>query len=68
MSNRTSDAVTIQVTPAKGRRVRDLSGAVVPAKGKTYPAGSYWRRREADGDVTITPVPNKSARQEANEK
>lgn len=52
----------VRVTPAEGRIVRDLAGAVLPAEGVVLEralltrsnALTYWARRERDGDVTIT--------------
>lgn len=47
----------ITVVPAKGRAVPDPeTGELLAAEGRDVPDDTYWRRRLADGDVTI-PTP-----------
>lgn len=44
----------ITVLPAKGRAVPDPeAGDLLPAEGREVPDNAWWRRRLADGDVTI---------------
>lgn len=53
----------ITVVPADGRAVPDPeAGDLLPAAGREVPDNAWWRRRLADGDVTIKAV--KSAKQE----
>jgi hypothetical protein len=40
--------------PAKGLRVRKEDGTFLPEGGDTVTHSSYWARREADGDVTLS--------------
>lgn len=46
----------IVVKPKGHARVRLLDGALLAAAGATVPDQPYWRRREADGDVSIEPA------------
>jgi len=42
------------VVPKEGTIVRDpVSKNIVPAEGKKVKLDKYWRRRIADGDVSI---------------
>ncbi len=52
----------IFVTPVAGRVVNKLATMeVLPPAGDTVEDASYWRRRERDGDVTISiPQPPKA--------
>ncbi|WP_339521825.1 DUF2635 domain-containing protein [Pseudomonas sp. EL_65y_Pfl2_R96] len=44
----------ITVVPADGRAVPDPeAGDLLPAEGREVPDTAWWRRRLADGDVTI---------------
>ena len=43
----------ITVVPAAGRAVPDPeAGDLLPAAGREVPDNAWWRRRQADGDVT----------------
>lgn len=47
----------IRVTPKAGARVRDPfiePPSVVPAEGKLVEDDPYWRRRERDGDLSVS--------------
>lgn len=44
----------INVVPASGRSVPDPeAGDLLPAEGREVPDNAWWRRRQADGDVTL---------------
>jgi hypothetical protein len=46
----------MKVKPAEGARVRDpYTLEVLPARGRRVPDTSYWRRRLRDGDVRVVP-------------
>lgn len=46
----------IYVTPREGLLVPDLVNRDnLPAEGREVDASIYWKRRENDGDVTVTP-------------
>ncbi|MBY8959320.1 DUF2635 domain-containing protein [Pseudomonas sp. MIS38] len=51
MSNR------ITVLPAAGRAVPDLeAGDLLPKEGREVLDSAWWRRRLADGDITLKTV------------
>jgi len=44
----------ITVVPASGRSVPDPeAGDLLPVDGREVPDNAGWRRRQADGDVTL---------------
>jgi hypothetical protein len=44
----------ITVVPAVGRAVPDPeAGDLLPLEGREVPDNAWWRRRQADGDVTL---------------
>ncbi|KGU84829.1 DUF2635 domain-containing protein [Pseudomonas mediterranea] len=44
----------ITVVPASGRSVPDPEASdLLPAEGREVPDNAWWRRRLADGDVTL---------------
>ncbi|AOE63790.1 DUF2635 domain-containing protein [Pseudomonas corrugata] len=44
----------ITVVPASGRSVPDPEAAdLLPSEGREVPDNAWWRRRLADGDVTL---------------
>ncbi|MGX4726156.1 DUF2635 domain-containing protein [Pseudomonas corrugata] len=44
----------ITVVPASGRSVPDPEvGDLLPPEGREVPNNAWWRRRQADGDVTL---------------
>jgi hypothetical protein len=44
----------ITVVPASGRSVPEPeAGDLLPAEGREVPDNAWWRRRQADGDVTL---------------
>lgn len=43
--------------PAKGLKVRKEDSTFLPEEGDTVIHSSYWARREADGDVTLSELP-----------
>ena len=44
----------ITVRPAAGRAVPDPdAGDLLPGAGREVPDNAYWRRRLADGDITV---------------
>lgn len=52
----------ITVVPATGRAVPDPeAGDLLPGAGREVPDNAYWRRRLADGDITVQP-PTKAAK------
>ncbi|WP_421547824.1 DUF2635 domain-containing protein [Pseudomonas sp. QD4] len=53
----------ITVLPALGRAVPDPeAGDLLPVAGREVPDNAWWRRRLADGDVTLyVAKPNKAA-------
>lgn len=53
----------ITVLPALGRAVPDPeAGDLLPLAGREVPDNAWWRRRLADGDVTLNVAkPNKAA-------
>ena len=44
-------------TPKEGVLVRHENGKPLDAAGEPVERNSYWLRRERDGDVTLTDVP-----------
>ncbi len=54
------DGERVLATPNQGRRIRrPEDGALVPAEGRVVAVSAYWRRKAADGDVTLSrPRPN----------
>lgn len=44
----------VLVTPVKGARVRKPDGGLLDPQGENLERSSYWVRRQADGDVTIS--------------
>ena len=47
----------ITVVPASGRSVPDPeAGDLLPVEGREVPDNAWWRRRQADGDVTLKDV------------
>jgi hypothetical protein len=47
----------ITVVPAKGRSVPDPeAGDLLPVEGREVPDNAWWRRRQADKDVTVKAV------------
>lgn len=47
---------TIHVVPKDGLTVIDpLTGRRLPPEGKTVSPSLYWRRRAANGEVTVSP-------------
>jgi len=47
----------ITVVPATGRSVPDPeAGDLLPVEGREVPDNAWWRRRQADGDVTTKPA------------
>lgn len=52
----------ITVRPAAGRAVPDPeAGDLLPDAGREVPDNAYWRRRLADGDITVE-TPTKTAK------
>ena len=52
----------ITVVPAAGRAVPDPeAGDLLPGAGREVPDNAYWRRRLADGDITVE-TPTKAAK------
>lgn len=48
----------ITVVPVAGRAVPDpQAGDLLPPKGREVTDSVWWRRREADRDITIKPIP-----------
>jgi len=44
----------ITVVPASGRAVPDPeAGDLLPVEGREVTDGAWWRRRLADGDITV---------------
>jgi hypothetical protein len=62
----------IFVKPAEGSRVKDpLTFELMPERGKSVPANSYWLRRIKDGTVVIAnkiEVPNKKKKSTTKKK
>lgn len=50
---------TIFVKPREGLIVRGPDGAILPPGGAEVERSSWWKRREHDGDVIITPIDKK---------
>lgn len=49
------DGERVLATPTQGRRIRrPEDGALVPAEGRVVAVSAYWRRKAADGDVTLS--------------
>ncbi|MGA8135266.1 MULTISPECIES: DUF2635 domain-containing protein [Pseudomonas] len=47
----------ITVVPAPGRAVPDLeAGDLLPLEGREVADSAWWRRRLADGDITLNAV------------
>lgn len=46
----------ITATPVNGARIRKENGALLKPEGETVERNSFWLRREADGDVTLSPL------------
>ncbi len=56
----------ITVVPAAGRAVPDpQAGDLLPAAGREVTDSVWWRRRLADGDITIKQA--KAAKNEVNQ-
>ncbi|WP_191485380.1 DUF2635 domain-containing protein [Pseudomonas sp. FEN] len=48
----------ITVVPAPGRAVPDPeAGDLLPLEGREVADGAWWRRRLADGDITLNAAP-----------
>lgn len=46
------------LVPAQGLILRDpITGEILPPEGKHLPDSKYWRRRLAEGSVTIAEPP-----------
>lgn len=43
--------------PAAGLKIRKEDGGHLPEGGDTVIHSTYWARREADGDVTLSDLP-----------
>ena len=53
----------ITVVPAAGRSVPDPeAGDLLPVEGREVPDNAWWRRRQADGDVTTPTVKAQSTK------
>lgn len=53
----------ITVVPASGRSVPDPeAGDLLPVEGREVPNNAWWRRRKADGDVTLKAEKAKSTK------
>ena len=52
-------------TPKEGVLVRHENGKPLDAAGESVERNSYWLRRERDGDVTLTGVPETSVEDSA---
>lgn len=52
---------TLTLKPADGARVRHPDGTVLDPAGATVADNTYWRRRIADRDVTLTTTPKTKA-------
>ncbi|WDH24106.1 DUF2635 domain-containing protein [Pseudomonas chlororaphis] len=53
----------ITVVPASGRSVPDPeAGDLLPVEGREVPDNAWWRRRQADGDVTLKPAKAQSTK------
>ena|GEM_PF-2094645 len=50
------------ITPSEGLSVPKPDGGSLDAKGEQLPVTPYWRRRERDGDVTISERAKPAAR------
>lgn len=48
----------IYATPAAGMRCRKQDGSVLAESGEPVARNAFWLRRERDGDVTLTAVPD----------
>ena len=46
----------VTVKPVNGKRVRKPDGTLLDIAGERVPRSSFWLRRRADGNVTITLV------------
>lgn len=44
----------VKATPARGMRVRKEDGSILPEAGDVVTLNGFWKRREIDGDVTLT--------------
>lgn len=44
-------------TPINGARVRKPDGQILKADGEAVERDSFWLRRQADGDVSLTAPP-----------
>jgi len=57
----------MHITPREDRIVRDpVTRDPLPKEGALKPVTTYWRRRAADGDVTIAKPP-RAAKSEKKE-
>lgn len=53
----------VQVTPKNGARVLDpVTCKPIPENGVPVELSTYWKRRELDGEVTITEPPADNAK------
>lgn len=50
--------------PNKGLRIRKEDGTFLPEGGDTVTHSSYWARRDADGDVTLSEIKATKSKQE----
>ena len=55
-------------TPKEGVLVRHENGKALDVAGEPVERTSYWLRRERDGDVTLTAVPEAVAEEAAPAK
>ncbi len=49
--------------PAKGLRIRKEDATFLLEDGETVIHSSYWARREADGDVTLSEIKASKAKE-----
>lgn len=49
-------------TPKEGVLVRHENGKSLDSAGEPVERNSYWLRRERDGDVTLSEIPEASAK------
>lgn len=47
----------VKATPVNGLRIRKENGQLLPAEGALVELNAYWKRRQNDGDVTLTAAP-----------
>lgn len=58
----------IFATPKEGVLVRHETGKALDVAGEAVERTSYWLRRERDGDVTLSAVPEVAAEEAAPAK